>query len=99
MNSEEQTIIFNCAGWPDLGGRSAVSQFAMMVRKFGKLLVAVSEKDAIKLKDNFYIIGVLSYGKENFITISHTKNELTDENIGTGLKMDVNKKHTYWLKW
>ncbi|EFB2170561.1 hypothetical protein FIL80_24920, partial [Escherichia coli] len=46
MNSEEQTIIFNCAGWPDLGGGSAVSQFAMMVRKFGKLLiVAVSEKD------------------------------------------------------
>ncbi|MEH2964774.1 hypothetical protein VSU13_21845, partial [Escherichia coli] len=54
------------------------SQFAMMVRKFGKLLiVAVSEKDAIKLKDNFYIIGMLSYGKENFITMSHTKNELT----------------------
>ncbi len=78
MNSEEQTIIFNCAGWPDLGGGSAVSQFAMMVRKFGKqLIVAVSEKDAIKLKDNFDIIGMLSYGKENFIAMSHTKNELT----------------------
>ena len=78
MNSEEQTIIFNCAGWPDLGGGSAVSQFAMMARKFGKqLIVAVSEKDAIKLKDNFDIIGMLSYGKENFIAMSHTKNELT----------------------
>ncbi|ELC26976.1 hypothetical protein WCY_03404 [Escherichia coli KTE16] len=45
MNSEELTIIFNCVGWPDLGGGSAVSQFAMMARKFGKqLIVAVSEK-------------------------------------------------------
>ncbi|HFN6707294.1 TPA: hypothetical protein ACHGKU_005277, partial [Escherichia coli] len=58
--------------------RSAVSQFAMMARKFGKqLIVAVSEKDAIKLKDNFDIIGMLSYGKENFIAMSHTKSELT----------------------
>ncbi|EIX7352358.1 hypothetical protein MK628_004139 [Escherichia coli] len=58
MNSEELTIIFNCVGWPDLGGGSAVSQFAMMARKFGKqLIVAVSEKDAIKLKANFDIIG------------------------------------------
>ncbi|EPG7293593.1 hypothetical protein ACVULU_005155, partial [Escherichia coli] len=78
MNSEELTIIFNCVGWPDLGGESAVSQFAMMARKFGKqLIVAVSEKDAIKLKDNFDIIGMLSYGKENFIAMSHTKSELT----------------------
>lgn len=78
MNSEELTIIFNCVGWPDLGGGSAVSQFAMMARKFGKqLIVAVSEKDAIKLKDNFDIIGMLSYGKENFIVMSHTKSELT----------------------
>ncbi len=45
MNSEELTIIFNCVGWTDLGGGSAVSQFAMMARKFGKqLIVAVSEK-------------------------------------------------------
>nr|WP_143440628.1 hypothetical protein [Klebsiella pneumoniae] len=57
-------------------GGSAVSQFAMMARKFGKqLIVAVSEKDAIKLKDNFNIIGTLSYGKENFIAMSHTKSE------------------------
>lgn len=35
MNSEEHIIIFNCVGWPDLGG-AAVSQFAMMARKFGK---------------------------------------------------------------
>ncbi|MBE4662981.1 hypothetical protein [Escherichia coli] len=35
------------------------------------------EKDAIKLKDNFDIIGMLSYGKENFIAMSHTKSELT----------------------
>lgn len=78
MNSEELTIIFNCVGWPDLGGESAVSQFAMMARKFGKqLIVAVSEKDAIKLKDNFDIIGMLSYGKENFIAMIHTKSELT----------------------
>ncbi|EFA7447723.1 hypothetical protein CXJ63_003176 [Escherichia coli] len=57
---------------------SAVSLFAMMARKFGKqLIVAVSEKDAIKLKDNFDIIGMLSYGKENFIAMSHTKSELT----------------------
>ncbi|EJK8729767.1 TPA: hypothetical protein O2389_004857 [Escherichia coli] len=78
MNSEELTIIFNCVGWPDLGGGSAVSQFAMMARKFGKkLIVAVSEKDAIKLKANFDIIGMLSYGKENFIAMSHTKSELT----------------------
>ncbi|HGC0980354.1 TPA: hypothetical protein ACIX0F_005695, partial [Escherichia coli] len=78
MNSEELTIIFNCVGWPDLGGGAAVSQFAMMARKFGKqLIVAVSEKDAIKLKDNFDIIGMLSYGKENFIAMSHTKSELT----------------------
>ncbi len=77
MNSEEHTIIFNCVGWPDLGGGSAVSQFAMMARKFGKqLIVAVSEKDAIKLKDNFGIIWMLSYGKENFIVMSHTKSEL-----------------------
>ncbi|CAD6104119.1 Uncharacterised protein [Escherichia coli] len=49
----------------------------MMARKFGKqLIVAVSEKDAIKLKDNFNIIGTFSYGKENFITMSHTKSEL-----------------------
>ena len=76
MNSEEHIIIFNCVGWPDLGGGSAVSQFAMMARKFGKqLIVAVSEKDAIKLKDNFNIIGTLSYGKENFIAMSHTKSE------------------------
>ncbi|EES4868342.1 hypothetical protein EZR20_003234 [Escherichia coli] len=76
MNSEEHTIIFNCVEWPDLGGGSAVSQFAMMARKFGKqLIVAVSEKDAIKLKDNFDIIGMLSYGKENFIAMSHTKSE------------------------
>ena len=48
----------------------------MMARKFGKqLIVAVSEKDAIKLKDNFDIIGMLSYGKENFIAMSHTKSE------------------------
>ena len=41
----------------------------MMARKFGKqLIVAVSEKDAIKLKDNFDIIGMLSYG-ENFIAM------------------------------
>ncbi len=39
------------------------------------LIVAVSEKDAIKLKDNFNIIGTLSYGKENFIAMSHTKSE------------------------
>lgn len=78
MNSDELTIIFNCVGWPDLGGGSAVSQFAMMARKFGKqLIVAVSEKDAINLKDNFDIIGMLSYGKENFIAMSHTKSELT----------------------
>ncbi|EIX3532166.1 hypothetical protein KUV17_RS24165 [Escherichia coli] len=78
MNSEELTIIFNCVGWPDLGGGSTVSQFAMMARKFGKqLIVAVSEKDAIKLKANFDIIGMLSYGKENFIAMSHTKSELT----------------------
>lgn len=32
--------------------------------------------DAIKLKDNFNIVGRLSYGKENFITMSHTKSEL-----------------------
>ncbi|ANO75957.1 TPA: hypothetical protein IBF34_004993 [Escherichia coli] len=77
MNSDELTIIFNCVGWPDLGGGSAVSQFAMMARKFGKqLIVAVSEKDAINLKDNFDIIGMLSYGKENFIAMSHTKSEL-----------------------
>ena len=77
MNSEEHTIIFNCVGWPDLGGKSAVSQFAMMVRKFGKqLIVAVSEKDAIKLKDNFDITGALSYGEESFIAMSHTKSEL-----------------------
>lgn len=76
MNSEEHIIIFNCVGWPDLGGGSAVSQFAMMARKFGKqLIVAVSEKDAIKLKDDFNIIGTLSYGKENFIAMSHTKSE------------------------
>ncbi len=99
MNSEELTIIFNCVGWPDLGGGSAVSQFAMMARKFGKqLIVAVSEKDAIKLKANFDIIGMLSYGKENFIAMSHTKSELTGGNVGTGLKIDVNKKHTYWLE-
>ncbi|APJ80156.1 hypothetical protein [Escherichia coli] len=78
MNSEEHTIIFNCVGWSDLGTKSAVSQFVMMARKFGKqLIVAVSEKDAIKLKDNFNIIGTLSYGKENFIAMSHTKSELT----------------------
>ncbi|EFE2363771.1 hypothetical protein CI286_004555 [Escherichia coli] len=77
MNSDELTIIFNCVGWPDLGGGSAVSQFAIMARKFGKqLIVAVSEKDAINLKDNFDIIGMLSYGKENFIAMSHTKSEL-----------------------
>ncbi|EHT4543896.1 hypothetical protein KX597_004878 [Escherichia coli] len=77
MNSDELTIIFNCVGWPDLGGGSAVSQFAMMARKFGKqLIVAVSEKDAINLKDNFDIIGMLSYGKEKFIAMSHTKSEL-----------------------
>ncbi|EEV6587824.1 hypothetical protein OPZ10_005085 [Escherichia coli] len=77
MNSDELTIIFNCVGWPDLGGGSAVSQFAMMARKFGKqLIVAVSEKDAINLKNNFDIIGMLSYGKENFIAMSHTKSEL-----------------------
>lgn len=40
-------------------------------------IVAVSEKDAINLKDNFDIIGMLSYGKENFIAMSHTKSELT----------------------
>ncbi|EFH8736777.1 hypothetical protein GFZ66_23845 [Escherichia coli] len=74
MNSEEHIIIFNCVGWPDLGGGLAVSQFAMIARKFGKqLIVAVSEKDAIKLKDSFNIIGTLSYGKENFIAMSHTK--------------------------
>ncbi len=80
MNSDELdelTIIFNCVGWPDLGGGSAVSQFAMMARKFGKqLIVAVSEKDAINLKDNFDVIGTFSYGKENFISMSHTKSEL-----------------------
>ncbi|EKQ3308417.1 TPA: hypothetical protein ACQJFW_002879 [Escherichia coli] len=77
MNSEEHIIIFNCVGWADLGAKSAVSQFAMMARKFGKkLIVAVSEKDAIKLKDHFNIIGTLTYGKENFIAMSHTKNEL-----------------------
>ncbi|EFR0611123.1 hypothetical protein H1843_005015 [Escherichia coli] len=77
MNSEEHIIIFNCVGWPDLEGESAVSQFTMMARKFGKqLIVAVSEKDAIKLKDNFNIIGTFSYGKENFIAMSHTKSEL-----------------------
>lgn len=38
MNSDELTIIFNCVGWSDLGGGSAVSQFAMMARKFGKQL-------------------------------------------------------------
>ncbi|EMY3346143.1 hypothetical protein AAID30_004492 [Escherichia coli] len=76
LNASEHIIIFNCVGWPDLGGGSAVSQFAMMARKFGKqLIVAVSEKDAIKLKDNFNIIGTLSYGKENFIAMSHTKSE------------------------
>ncbi len=77
MNSEEHIIVFNCVGWPDLGGDSVVSQFAMIVRKYGKqLIVAVSEKDAIKLKDNFDVIGMLSYGKENFIAMSHTKSEL-----------------------
>lgn len=99
MNSEEHTIIFNCVGWHDLGGGSAVSQFAMMVRKFGKqLIVAVSEKDAIKLKDNFNIIGTLSYGKENFIAMSHTKSELTGGKCRYRIKIDVNKKHTYWLE-
>ncbi|GDJ89147.1 hypothetical protein BvCmsKSP024_04615 [Escherichia coli] len=28
------------------------------------------------IKDNFDIIGMLSYGKENFIAMSHTKSEL-----------------------
>ena len=76
-NSKEHIIIFNCVGWSDLGRESAVSQFAMIARKFGKpLIVAVSEKDAIKLKDHFNIIGTLSYGKENFIAMSHTESEL-----------------------
>ncbi len=50
------------------------------------------------IKDNFDIIGMLSYGKENFIAMSHTKSELIRGNVGTGLKIDVNKKHTYWLE-
>lgn len=77
MNSEKHIIVFNCVGWPDSGGDSVVSQFAMMVRKYGKqLIVAVSEKNSIKLKDNFDIIGMLSYGKENFIAMTHMKSEL-----------------------
>ncbi|MCW6999129.1 hypothetical protein NYV33_26095 [Escherichia coli] len=64
----------------------------MMARKFGKqLIVAVSEKDAIKLKDNFDIIGMLSYGKENFIAMSHTKSELTGGKRRYRIKIDINK--------
>ncbi|WP_185909020.1 hypothetical protein [Escherichia coli] len=49
MNSERayKKLALLCWVADDLGGGSAVSQFAMMARKFGKqLIVAVSEKDA-----------------------------------------------------
>ncbi len=71
MNSEEHIIIFNCVGWPDLGSGSAVSQFAMMARKFDKqLIVAVHERDASRLKCNFKIVGKLT-GKDNIVVVSY----------------------------
>ncbi|TQN75512.1 UNVERIFIED_ORG: hypothetical protein FHU00_5143 [Citrobacter freundii] len=74
LNAEENVIIFNCVGWPDLGEGSAISQFAMAARKLDKqLIVAVHERDASRLKYNFKTVGKL-IGKDNIVVVGRSRN-------------------------
>lgn len=75
LNADEHVIIFNCVGWSDSGEGSAVSQFAMIARKFGKqLIVAVSKKDAPKIEPHLKTVGKLT-GKDNIVVVSHARLE------------------------